>query len=234
MSTEHWTDRLSDYLEESLGIAERRALEAHLEECAECREVLDDLRAIVARAGSLPDRAPERDLWPEIEAALNRSESEVIDLSSHLRTREPWSRRRQLRMTVPQLAAAGLALAIFSGATSLALVPRMQSGDAETAAIAPRGAVMTVSDRAGELAPGYADELRRLEDLLAEHRADLAPATVRILEKNLNIIDRSIEESLAALQEDPGSEFLRAHVDRAFRRKVEYLREASTIAGWAL
>ncbi len=93
---------------------------------------------------------------------------------------------------------------------------------------------MTVSDRADELAPGYADELRRLEDLLAEHRDDLAPATVRILEKNLNIIDRSIEESLAALQEDPASEFLRAHVDRAFRRKVEYLREASTIAGWAL
>jgi Putative zinc-finger len=234
MTAEHRTDGLSDYLNGSLGLAEQRALEAHVAECDECRKVLDELRSVIAAAGELPDWGPERDLWPRIAAAIDDTGAAVIDLSRHLGDRGRGSERRRIRFTVPQLVAAGLALAIFSGATSLALA-RWGPHDNGILSMAPDApAVLTVSDRAGELAPAYADELRRLEGLLAEHRTELAPGTVRILEKNLDIIDRSIEESLAALEEDSASEFLRAHLDRAFRRKVEYLREASAIAGWSL
>src|SRR5438093_1536115 len=43
--TDQWTDKLSAYLDNELGRAERAALEAHLAWCAACRGVLDELRA---------------------------------------------------------------------------------------------------------------------------------------------------------------------------------------------
>ncbi len=72
-----------------------------------------------------------------------------------------------------------------------------------------------------------------MEALLSEHRDELDPNTVRILEKNLGIIDRAIQESGEALAGDPGNEYLREHLDRAVRRKVAYLRDASLISGWS-
>jgi anti-sigma factor RsiW len=63
---DRWTDRLSEYLDGELAAAERDALEAHLAECARCAAVLADLRGLVSAARTLPDRAPEHDLWPEL------------------------------------------------------------------------------------------------------------------------------------------------------------------------
>jgi hypothetical protein len=55
---------------------------------------------------------------------------------------------------------------------------------------------------------------------------------VRILEKNLAVIDRAIRESVAALAVDPGNEFLVDHLEGAYRRKVDYLREATALLSW--
>ena len=53
MSETHWTDRLSDYLDGELPPAERNSLEAHLETCAECARVLEELRTVVSRTRGL-------------------------------------------------------------------------------------------------------------------------------------------------------------------------------------
>ena len=73
--------------------------------------------------------------------------------------------------------------------------------------------------------------IARLEQLLAEHRTALDTATVRVLEKNLEIIDRAIAEARAALAADPASAYLNHHLARTMRRKVDLLRQASTLAG---
>jgi hypothetical protein len=75
--------------------------------------------------------------------------------------------------------------------------------------------------------------LARLEELVEEHRSELEPNTIRILEKNLAIIDRAIEESAAALLADPSDQYLREHLSRSVQRKVDYLRVASEISGWS-
>jgi len=66
-----WKDRLSEHLDGEFSPGDARALEAHLGTCASCRAALDDLRRIVRTARELPARAPERDLWPAIEARLS-------------------------------------------------------------------------------------------------------------------------------------------------------------------
>jgi len=64
--TDTWNDRLSEYLDDELTPGERAALEAHLATCRDCTETLEELRAVVARAGALPARGPDADLWPGV------------------------------------------------------------------------------------------------------------------------------------------------------------------------
>src|SRR3989442_3645557 len=108
----HWTDRLSLYLDGALAPAEREACEGHVAECAACAGPLADLRRVVARARSLEDRPPRTDLWPAIAAGIGLSPSgDVVDLAERRR-----GRARRFSFTVPQLAAACVALVLLSGA----------------------------------------------------------------------------------------------------------------------
>ena len=65
-----WTDRLSEYVDGELDPAERAALEVHLQLCAGCAATVEELRAVLLRAGALQAIAPEADLWPGIEARI--------------------------------------------------------------------------------------------------------------------------------------------------------------------
>ncbi len=66
-----------------------------------------------------------------------------------------------------------------------------------------------------------------MEVLLAQHSDRIEEETVRILEKNLGIIDQAIRESVRALQSDPGNPFLEKHLARSVESKATYLREAT-------
>ena len=48
--TDKWTDRLSAYLDGELDSVDRAALEAHLEQCDECRDALKQLNGVVGWA----------------------------------------------------------------------------------------------------------------------------------------------------------------------------------------
>ena len=100
--TDQWTDRLSEYLDNELTPGERQQLETHIAGCPACRETLDELKAVVARAGRLEDREPDYDLWPGVREAISRHR--VVELDSR--------RKPALRFTfsLPQLVAAAAAL----------------------------------------------------------------------------------------------------------------------------
>src|SRR3989442_4675216 len=70
MMKDNWTDRLSEYVDGTLGVGERAALEAHLAGCVPCAATLEELRRVVARARALDDRPPAADLWPKIAAGV--------------------------------------------------------------------------------------------------------------------------------------------------------------------
>lgn len=72
--SDRYSERLSEYLDGELSEPERSDTERHLRTCPACAATLDDLRRVVARAGTvaeadaLADAAVVRDLWPGIEA----------------------------------------------------------------------------------------------------------------------------------------------------------------------
>jgi len=218
---------LSEFLDGGLPPSEREEVEAHLQECADCNALLGDLSAVRLRARSLPLRQPSRDLWPEIAAAIGEKGETpvVIRLHPEMEPVRQEPARRGFRLSYLQAAAAGLVLALFSGAMG-AVLTRGVGPEVAGDVLGPPPWVQAVSLASPGL-ESTAQEVVRLEDVLARHRDELDPETVLILEKNLEVIDHAIQESLEALDSDPGNAFLETHLARSVEAKATYLREAT-------
>lgn len=74
-----------------------------------------------------------------------------------------------------------------------------------------------------------APEIAKLQQVIRQRRDQLDPATVRIVEDNLNLIDAAVKQAEAALARDPGSGFLTDQLDNALQKKVQLLRTAALL-----
>lgn len=101
------------------------------------------------------------------------------------------------------------------------IVPRSSQPPAPTSAVRNATAIEAIGV--------YDREIGSLREMLATRRSELDTATVRVLEENLTIIDRAIDQSRQALVRDPNSTFLIDHLNSALGRKVELLRTATLI-----
>ena len=68
-----------------------------------------------------------------------------------------------------------------------------------------------------------------LQRVLEQGRGTLDTTTVRVLERNLALIDRAIADARRALAADPSNSYLNAHLARTMRRKIDLLRQAADL-----
>jgi anti-sigma factor RsiW len=217
---DQWTDRLSEYLDGELAGALRPTLEAHLAECADCRATLADLRKVVARARALDDRAPRTDLWPGIDARLTPGRRPGVSRDATVR-RLPW----RVSVSVPQLAAASLLLALLSGGGVWVALHRPQL--VRDAQFTPR----RDSPARPVVWTGRTDAaIADLQDVFERNKSRLDTSTVRVVQQAFAAIDQAIAEARAALEGDPGNPYLNLHLADTMRRKVELLRRVNAIA----
>lgn len=209
-----WTDRLSEYLDDDLEPPERSAIEQHLAQCGSCRETLEGLRRVTARAATLPVRVPSSDLWPGIERRV--------------RTIRPG--RRTVTFSVTQLAAAAVVLMALSG--GLVWMLRNPAGD--TASVT--GQTTSGQHRPATTLPlsladaTYDKAVTDLQQALVQDRSRLDPNTVQIIEKNLRTVDEAIAQAQRALEADPSNTYLNSHLADARRRKLALLRAVNLVA----
>lgn len=220
--SDQWTDRLSEYLDGELGAADAAALGAHLASCALCRATLGELRGVVSRARGLGDRAPARDLWPGIATRIG-----VAAGAGPVSGLAAWRARRRFSFTLPELAAASIALALLAGAGAWLLVRPGARAPATTAPSATPPTLVSAAGSAGDRR--YATEVADLERAVERGRGRLDTTTVRVIEKNLRIIDRAIRDAQSALAADPANAYLNLHLAQEMRRKLELLRQAATL-----
>ena len=227
-------DRLSEYLDDQeapgaegnndaldpeLTVEERAAIESHLAGCSECRTTLAELRAVARIARNLPDAPPAANLWPGITARLDPPPS-VVPFRGTL--------TKRFSFTLPQLAAAALALMVLSGG----MVWVARSGDPRAslppivADNEPVDSIETVSFADAQYDQAVAD----LEKALEAGRTRLDPETVRIIEENLASIDLAIDQARKALRKDPANVDLNTYFAASRNRKLALLRRASALA----
>ena len=241
---DRWTDRLSEYLDGDLEPRERAELELHLEACDPCREVLEELRGLVANAARLEDSLPEADLWPGIAHRI------AAQKPAPRGWRAWFGGGARLSISLPQLASAAAVLVVVSGGgvwfamRSGALPAQGPIANAtrgvtsETASENPRVA----TSPAGTLAPRGADAqlagynltrydatIGELQQALTDNRGDLDSTTVRIIEQNLALIDQAIADARRALAADPANSYLNGHLTQQLQRKVRLLQKATVL-----
>jgi anti-sigma factor ChrR (cupin superfamily) len=239
----HPTEQLSEYVDDELSPRERVRIEAHLSECPECARLVDDLRAVVAAARSVEDAPPAADLWPAIAGRLEPRSGgpRVVPLDAR---RGP----RRFSFSVPQLAAASIAIALLSaGAVWMAI--RDGGGAVGPTASAPRseepitGAVEEpISGATGETAPAvtvadraaavendeYEAAVAELQRLLDEAAID--PELRQAIDENLAVIDDAIRQTRRALEDDPDDVYLNTHLASTMQRKIDVLQDAARLA----
>jgi hypothetical protein len=217
--------RLADYLEGTLDAPAREAVERHLAACERCAELVAALDERPAAAASLPVLSPERDLWSGIAARIEPRVLPMTERRSAVPARRGWR--------VARLAAAA---AVLIGAT--AVVTRyvvMHPGSGPLADVAKGGIPGEKPKTPGLLASQqqlittYDAEIARLDSAVTQCRSELDTNTVKIIEKNLVIIDKAIAESRAALAKDPHSRFLNDQLAHVLDQKVGLLRTAALL-----
>jgi hypothetical protein len=163
------------------------------------------------RARSLEDRPPAADLWAGVAERIGAA-----------------PRQRGFTFSLPQLLAAGVALAVLSASGAWLLHPEPQGVALQAAPAAPARVPVTAVG-AGTASRSYDAAVDDLEQILAEGRGRLDTATVRVLEENLALIDRAIAQARRAVAADSANLYLNTHLAETMRRKIDLLRQAAAL-----
>ncbi|MCK4546386.1 MAG: zf-HC2 domain-containing protein [Candidatus Eisenbacteria sp.] len=225
MKHEEARELLGGYVDGLLPSEQAEDLQAHLEECRTCRNEVEQLRAIIEEAGSLPRSIePEHDLW----AAVAERTSEV----------EPFARAGGFRrflglltawrgfwpVAVPATTVAVLALFIALGTQGPARMPS-EPGPAEWPGPDPMAGALIESLEA-ECEQGYLE----LAAYTAERDIKRELPVVGLIMENVRIVNRSIAELREAWSANSDSPRIARMLAAAYRTKIALQGRASRLA----
>jgi anti-sigma factor RsiW len=238
---EEW---LNDFLDEEILPVERAAVERHLEGCAGCREFLEGLRSLRERTAALPlSLEPERNLWPGIRKALPIRRAW---LPGSLTGFPAWL--RGWGGLIPAAASIVIVLAIvvvvMIGLRQSAVPPGPGDGEAGAPAAGPTPIARGEAASPARTVPAALPPQGSLELLEAEYRAatekllaalqrergGASPEAVKVIEENLRIVDRAIQEIHRAAVDHPGHRVDERVVISLYRTRFELLRQAVRLA----
>jgi Putative zinc-finger len=230
-----WIDKLSDSLDGELSDQEQRSVAAHVAGCVECSQTLHELRAVVERARTLAPAEPAADLWKAVADRI------AVDNERPVAT---VGTRRRFSFTWPELIAASLLLVLVSGWAALRMTrPPPTGSSADLQVRQPSSADLQVRQPGGadlqagpDVVPANFDDIEYdaavsdLQRALQSGRGQLDPATVKIVEQNLAIIDQAVDDARRALAQDPANADLSGYLQETKRRKLDLLRHAAALA----
>jgi hypothetical protein len=235
--------RLSEYVDGTLTDAERARTDAWLAEHPEGRRAVADLVEVKRRAAGMAQRPVPDGVWAGVRAGIRAP-----------RPQERQVLRRRVSVSMVQLAAAaGVLLAVGIIGTwwtvrDRAGAPPPVVTQPPVAMVHPTGDTATVArsipDRVLPTAPvrqarmiantsradqSYDRAIQDLQRVVAEDRARLDPATVKVVEKSLARIDAALARAERALRQDPRNTYLDDHVTEMRQRKFELLQRTARL-----
>jgi hypothetical protein len=212
---------LSDYLDHTLADTLRPDVAAHLDTCASCRAVADDLVRIRAAARAMGPVTPPAHLWMEIAGRI-RLEQGAAD------TARPARPAASARSETWQWL--GLAAALLLVTAGVYVVSRPEAGPAPVAVTAESNAstpptVETIGDTLQRAQAEYERAIAQLEAMVKSGDPSVSAEVIATLQRNVVTIDSAIAESRAALTDNPASQPARTSLFEALGHKVNLLQQ---------
>jgi hypothetical protein len=205
---------LDDHVDGELSEGLSRELQAHLAACAACAQSEAGLRALLHRAAGLPaEFEPSRDLWPGIEAGISGRRAEHVGRSgTHPLA---WS------------AAAAAALILLLSAATVWVARGGPSPAGPRSAAPSEWASLAASE------PDYLRARTQMIEALEARRGQLSPETLKVIEENLAVMDRSLAAMKKALEKDPGNRGLAVLIEEMYREEIRLLMRAANLPAHA-
>jgi anti-sigma factor RsiW len=216
---------LNELVDGTLGPADRTEVERHLERCAACRRIVEDVRELGRAVDSLEVREPPVRTWSRVERAIR------LELEARA-AEKPVTRAIQASVkTGSRLMWLGLAAAAII-VLAAALTLRFGRFGPHPAP-APEAASQRVSSpnaqsveaELRQASEHYEKAIKGLEQIANSEQGSLDPRTAATLQKNLAVIDQAITESRAALHTEPNSEPAQQSLIDNFKTKIALLQD---------
>lgn len=201
-------ETLSAYGERELAGARFTRVDEHVAQCASCRNDLARVRRLVEAAGGLPRGVePPDEVWQGIRGRLERER----------RPRRRW-------LVVGSLASLAVAAGLMFVVASTTLRPGRSEKVFAGASAAATPTTLVAVDRS------YQGSITELRLTLEQQRRTLSPATIRVLERSLAVIDTAIAEARIALAADPANAALADILSAQYQHKVGLLQRATKLS----
>ncbi len=221
---------IQEKVEGTIGPIRRAELDQHLDGCAACRALFEDLQRIHDAAANLPALAPPDRAWLQIAGRL-RQEGRIREEAP-----APAARPGRGGGYVAWLAIAA-ALVLATG-SALFFIPRPEPApETRMASTPPPSTAPAASDRptidavnaVEDAQAKFEKAIEELEKVAKANQQALDPGTAATIEKNLGILDQAIADNRVAVKTEPTSVAARETLFDALRQKVSLLQDTISL-----
>lgn len=209
---------ISRSIDGDLSERETMRLERHLAACGECRALSGDLRKIVAGAAGLETPEPSERVWLNIRAGLSREKAAGAG------GRSGALRRPAFGLGLPALRYAGVAAAaLVLVITGVSIGRRLGRGPAPLGPEARETYTLAKLDEAERY---YQQAIKSLSEAFTVEKGTLAPQVAELFDRNLSVIDTTIQACRRAVLEEPDDLEARNYLLAAYTQKLTLLDSA--------
>jgi len=209
---------VSRSIDGDLSDRESARLERHLALCGECRTLREDLTAIVDGAARLETPAPSDKAWLKIRAGLTAEEA------GRTGERRWVSKRPAFGLGFPALRFAGIAAAALALViTGIAVGRKLGRAPAP---LGPQAREQYTLAKLDEAERFYQQAIKSLSEAFAAEKGALAPQVAELFDRNLSVIDATIQACRRAVLEEPDDLEARNYLLAAYTQKLTLLDSA--------
>ncbi len=225
MNCEKYQNLLSDLIDGSLTPRDCEEIEAHLQVCANCAEARTDLNSIVEfcreHRGEYEAVPNERAMWLRIS---NTIEAEMAGRSKAVPAGAGWWYRltnRSWQLSFPQLATSIAATVVIAVLATILGMRVLNVGGFRSGGPALAIETSTVRDRYRQQQQAIDYWNKRVE----LNKARWSPDMRETFDRNMNVIDAAVNDSMGRLQQNPHDEVSEDILNAALSDKIALLKE---------
>lgn len=227
MNCERCQELISDLVDGALSAKDAASLNLHLGECLDCTEVRSDLESVLSfcRANRGQYEAPpnERALWLRIRNTLEATDAANLSDATRAQKKGSWRDffSRSWQLSLPQLAASVSVIVLIVALTTVVGMRRFESGPTpNTPPVA-----FDLNGRMWQ----QTQTISYWNTRIATNRARWSPQTRDTFDRNLNVIDQAVNDSLTELNKNPHDEVSEEMLNAALTEKIALLKEFSEL-----
>jgi anti-sigma-K factor RskA len=210
---------ISEYVDGALDARKAAEVERHVGECRACREVLEDFRKMKSAASDLETPEPDESVWFRIKERVG-SAGTAAEPAVPVRVPGRWA----FGLGVPALRLAGAAAIALALVASGIFVGVRVAG--RGAASYPKNSEKYTLAKLDEAEAYYKKAIKSLSEAFAGEKKAMIPQVAEMFERNLAVIDGTIQACREAVRKEPDDLQARSYLLAAYMDKVMFLDSA--------